>query len=80
MRIRWPMGVGVVSYGLYFFHMFPMENFFLHKEAFGAWKPLIAFALFFVMLGIAKLSFRFYETPFLKLKAKLHHFGKPQRA
>ena len=70
LKARPLMALGRISYGLYFYHYLP-----------AAWYPgwivklnrfhlafLAPIAVFAGTLGIAWLSFRFLETPFLKLK------------
>ncbi|MEM7136404.1 MAG: acyltransferase [Myxococcota bacterium] len=62
--------IGVLSYGMYLLHMFVVA------AAERVWEraPLPTFLLFpAVLLGtvlVAELSFRYYETPFLKLKKR----------
>ena len=64
-------GLGIISYGFYLFHM-PMEAGLglLSREhpQLRVFVPVIAFALTFTL---AKLSFHFFETPFLRLKRVL---------
>jgi len=65
--------LGRISYGMYFFHFLPAVFFFvkspeLVRHHAGFLTPLIAF-LYTVIT--ATLSFRFIESPFLRLKARL---------
>ncbi len=65
--------IGVVSYGMYIYHTFAVHvASALLGKATGL--PFVLF-LFSVMLTvlIAELSFRLYETPFLRLKDLLGH-------
>jgi peptidoglycan/LPS O-acetylase OafA/YrhL len=68
--LRWrPLAyLGTVSYGFYVFHLLPVALLTwaanLHPQL-GPWMPLVGFAL---SLGVAGLSFRYFETPFLRLK------------
>ena len=69
--------LGKISYGLYVFHQIALEiaaylcnhsssmNSVTHHAAYGAGHLLLGFAL---TLGLAMLSYRFFETPFLRLK------------
>jgi peptidoglycan/LPS O-acetylase OafA/YrhL len=65
--------IGVISYGMYLYHEFAAHavKFFLGSE-----KTASPFSFFLVASALtilaAELSFRFYETPFLKLKDRLH--------
>lgn len=61
---------GRVSYGFYLFHMLPFDFFGDRRPFFEKYHatfliPVIAFAATY---ACAKLSFRYLETPFLKLK------------
>ena len=63
--------LGVISYGFYFYHFLPIETWnHLGRVHPGlrVFIPLLAFGL---TLALAMLSFRYYETPFLRLKKKL---------
>ncbi|HEY0007115.1 MAG TPA: acyltransferase [Tepidisphaeraceae bacterium] len=68
--------IGVISYGIYLFHMFvdPFVNAMLKKTV----VPEM-FVRFFLTLALtallAELSFRFFETPFLRLKDRLGQGG-----
>jgi peptidoglycan/LPS O-acetylase OafA/YrhL len=61
--------IGVVSYGIYLYHLIAMH---LGREVLARSHfsfPQDAFWItFFISWGLAELSYRFYETPFLKLK------------
>src|SRR4029077_6474573 len=64
--------IGAVSYGMYLFHML-LENLarkLVARLGFGDGVVLfIACAL--LTYAVAEVSFRFYESPFLKLKTRL---------
>ena len=68
------MALGIVSYGFYILQGLP-EN--MLSPRLRLWHPstIVALAalstLFLVIYGAARLSFRFYEQPFLRLKARL---------
>ena len=66
-------GVGVISYGLYIFHGYLMGTFSHHLDLFnrnhiGPLMPPAAFATTYLL---AYLSYKYFETPFLRLKDKL---------
>jgi len=74
--------LGIVSYGFYVFHEIP--NVFLSEiydsrvqyfQSRSMLRIAIPLAIFAAAWLLAELSFRFYETPFLRLKKKL----APQR-
>lgn len=69
LKIKSLARLGVISYGMYLFHMFARHGSNVFLDRLGINVP---FDLFIVTLIstiiIAELSFRFYETPFLKLK------------
>lgn len=63
--------VGVISYGIYLFHIYAIAiaEKLLYKV--GIEQKMATFVLGFAIAIIAaELSFRFYETPFLRLKKK----------
>ena len=71
--MRWkPIGrIGIISYGMYLFHMLVVIVARPILERIGLDHMLILFVV--VTIGtfiVAELSFRFYETPFLRLKAR----------
>ena len=63
--------LGVISYGMYLFHMFARHGAVIILERLSLNFPIL---LFLLCLGativIAEISYRFYETPFLKLKKR----------
>lgn len=64
--------LGVISYGLYLYHM-PMPLFLnLANEQFGlGWSPYSLFAIALLLTVIvAELSYRFIESPFLRIKER----------
>ena len=67
---RWLMAVGTISYGLYIIHGYLMGAFSHHAPTFqrhhlGLLLPVVAFAVTWLL---ATLSYRFLESPFLRLK------------
>lgn len=72
--LAWPpiRRIGVISYGLYLFHMFARHG---AESLLTRAGVLFPGSLFFACLAIsvvaAELSFRLYETPFLRLKDAL---------
>jgi peptidoglycan/LPS O-acetylase OafA/YrhL len=63
--------LGIISYGFYFLQELPLP--LLQRLAF--WHPRFGFAMPFVAFALslvgAKLSFKYLESPFLRLKSKL---------
>ena len=75
--VAWLRWLGTISYGVYIFHWLPVfgYNWLTQRlsghsfdAAFFALRMLIVIA---PTLLIARLSFRFYEKPFLRLKSRL---------
>jgi peptidoglycan/LPS O-acetylase OafA/YrhL len=68
----WMRRIGVVSYGIYLYHLIAIH---LAREVLARGHlsfPQDTFWMgFFISWGLAELSYRFYETPFLKLKETL---------
>ena len=63
--------IGAVSYGMYLYHMLVRYVGYALLERLGTQVPLALFAfVFIVTYVVSELSFRFYETPFLKLKER----------
>jgi len=65
--------IGVISYGMYLFHMFVIH---ITRLLIGSERTAPPFTFFLVTAALtivlAELSFRFYESPFLRLKDRLH--------
>jgi len=75
LRNRFLNALGVVSYGFYLYHGIPgisVHYFAEHNRQLSKWVlgtiPIIVFVITF---GIAQFSFRYFETPFLRLKKTL---------
>jgi peptidoglycan/LPS O-acetylase OafA/YrhL len=65
---RWMIELGKISYGLYVYHL-PVL-YFLAREVHWV-SPIIRRVLaLFLTCGFAWLSYRYYETPFLRLKER----------
>jgi len=74
LRTRWLAAIGRISYGIYFFHYFPSDYFggFREKHLAPHHLGLLLLPLAFAYsYGIASLSFRYLESPFLRLKKVL---------
>jgi peptidoglycan/LPS O-acetylase OafA/YrhL len=71
MRFKPLATLGTISYGFYLIHMLPESGLIMlseHHPKLFPWVPEIAFMF---TLVTAILSFRYFETPFLRLKRKL---------
>ncbi len=73
-RFRGLMALGIVSYGFYILQGLPEDMLspqlrLWHPAALTALAALLA--LFFLIYAAARLSFHFYEQPFLRLKKRL---------
>lgn len=70
--------MGVISYGMYLFHMIVLH---LVSAAMAmSWLPNWGWLTFTLTVAgtaaVAECSYRFYETPFLRLKKRLSHGGR----
>jgi len=74
LKNRFLASLGVISYGFYFFHGLPVRavatinDVALRGRFFGLLLSVAAFAGIYLL---AWLSFRFFESPFLRLKSRL---------
>lgn len=69
--LKWPpiVRIGVLSYGMYLLHLFVMH--FTDKLVEHGLPEALLFPLTVVgTIAVAELSYRFYETPFLRLKKR----------
>lgn len=63
--------IGLVSYGMYILHLLALHVILKMYKLFEIHSMvLIFFGTLFLTWGIAEISYRYYETPFLKLKDK----------
>ena len=63
--------IGVISYGIYLFHIQGIVVAEKVLQKIGVDQELATFALVYIITFVAaEFSYRLYETPFLKLKAK----------
>jgi peptidoglycan/LPS O-acetylase OafA/YrhL len=73
----WPIvRVGEISYGIYLYHLIGLfvANSILSKIGWqGDWYTFVVYSL--VSIGMAELSFRYYETPFLNLRHRVPSSG-----
>src|SRR5208282_5793871 len=80
---RWAIHLGRISYGIYVYHYFlialvwrlPMEILEMKGLHSHVLRGVIDFALqvaspLLIAWGLAELSYRFFETPFLRLKRR----------
>jgi peptidoglycan/LPS O-acetylase OafA/YrhL len=72
--------IGVISYGMYLLHLPVQMVVDLPVQRFG-WSDVVRFFLIAAgTMGAAQLTYRFYETPFLKLKRRFARRGDTRRA
>ena len=62
------MSVGRISYGVYLFHIVIWQGLLAPHISSG---PLAAVLTAALTLGVATASFRYLETPFLRMKERL---------
>ena len=75
--------LGLLSYGFYLFHDLPkvlFTEFLLHRLQPHHLQALGLPVLFAIVFFVSWVSFRFYEQPFLRLKAKLAPSAYPHQA
>lgn len=72
---RWLVYLGKISYGLYLFHNLVMWLVFSNDDGWPRFshymqnhRYLGMLLVIFITLGVASFSYRFFETPFLRLK------------
>jgi peptidoglycan/LPS O-acetylase OafA/YrhL len=77
-KLFWPLRLlGDVSYGLYLVHLIVFEEYDRHIPHPATWyghfsaEMLRLFVCLTIAIGLAWLSRRYYEEPFLRLKSKL---------
>ena len=60
--------IGAISYGMYVYHVFILEGLDrLHLEL----RPALLFVIAaLITIGVAEISFRYFETPLLRLRAR----------
>lgn len=65
--------IGVISYGMYLFHMIVLHvvSVLIAKLSLPAWGPAMFLLTTAGTIVVAECSYRFYETPFLRLKQRL---------
>ena len=63
--------IGVISYGIYLFHIHALLIAGVALERLGIYHELLLFVVaYLLVILIAELSYRLYEMPFLRLKAR----------
>jgi peptidoglycan/LPS O-acetylase OafA/YrhL len=71
--------IGVVSYGMYLLNTLTLDGLNPIMNRLGIQHPLLKFPIFVAMtVFIAGLSYRFFETPFLRRKEPLSKLGDVQ--
>jgi len=81
LRLRPIAFVGVISYGMYLFNALAVNAVRAALAHVGITHPLAAFPVVLgVTILVAFLSYRWFESPFLKLKARFSHLRPPRTA
>ncbi|QDU70991.1 acyltransferase family protein [Mucisphaera calidilacus] len=76
----WPVAwIGAISYGMYLFHMFAIHiaRELIERVSVLQFNGSLFLLSLPVTILIAAVSFRFYESPFLRLKHRFAWQGKP---
>ena len=60
--------LGIISYGFYFYHLLPCYFWDRLQRFHPALRYAVPFLAFGFAVGLATLSFRYFESPFLRLK------------
>jgi peptidoglycan/LPS O-acetylase OafA/YrhL len=69
---RWLRRIGVISYGMYLYHVFAIMIVAILVKRASLPQSIVPFMLSLALTILAaELSFRYYETPFLRLKDRL---------
>lgn len=71
LRCKPLYALGTISYGFYLIHMLPFTVLQALATSHPRWKPVIPIFVFLLTAALATLSFRYLETPFLRLKRTL---------
>ncbi len=83
LRNKLLIRLGVVSYGFYIFHDFlqePIVRVLARHRTLDSWRLPIVIVYFGFVYTLAMISYKYFETPFLRLKKKLapsSHSGIP---
>jgi peptidoglycan/LPS O-acetylase OafA/YrhL len=81
LQIRFLTRVGVVSYGMYMLHMLAVNSVKTMLHRFDIDNQPLTFALaVLIAYAAAEFSFRFFESPILKLKARFRQVIVPVAA
>lgn len=79
LETNWVVRIGKVSYGMYVFHWIIVVYFYNHLfHPQNVWVRIALFPLcVLIVYVVAEISFRLYESRFLKLKDKLSYKTQP---
>ena len=73
--------LGRISYGMYLYHMILLHFVMIALARLNmSWPWLTFIVLTVTTIIVAELSYRFYETPFLRLKQRLSRSPKAEMA
>lgn len=81
LTFPWVVRIGVISYGMYLFHLWARQVAVIVIGRSSAAFPGDLFLLTLLLtVLVSEASFRFYEQPFLKLKKRFSRSGRPVAA
>ncbi|MGC2421817.1 MAG: acyltransferase [Candidatus Acidiferrales bacterium] len=80
LRLRPVAYIGIISYGMYMLNTLTLDGLHPLLRRMGVINPVIVFPLFALMtVAVATLSYRYFESPFLKLKSRFSRLLPPAK-
>lgn len=80
LRLRPVAHIGKVSYGMYMLNTLVLDGLHPLLRRMGITNPVIVFVPFLIVtVVVATLSYRYFESPFLKLKNRFNRLGPPAK-